>query len=197
MNNSLDSLSEEITVLTVHMSVTEEQVMVLEYENLELKEQLSLMIEKSRKRKGEATSLQVELEASLNTAESILALALERNYQMEKDMVRLKEELQTSLKWTSSTNLLSKITSQSNYNIKGLRSLNITPLYNPHRKYVSVPNNLLCLHCSRNGHLKRDCPAWKTSQEKFSVYSRQKTTPRRGPGPILKILNKKKANLPH
>ena len=41
------------------MSVIEEQVIVLEIENLELKEQLSLMIDKSGKRKGEA-SLQTE-----------------------------------------------------------------------------------------------------------------------------------------
>ncbi|XP_049364246.1 uncharacterized protein LOC125829001 [Solanum verrucosum] len=63
MNNRLDSLSEVRIVLTVHMSVIMEQVMVLETENLELKEQLSLMIEKSGKGKGEATSLQAELEA--------------------------------------------------------------------------------------------------------------------------------------
>ena len=60
MNTSLDSLSEYRTVMIVHMSVIEEQVIVLEFENLEFKEQLSLMIEKSGKRKGEATRLQKE-----------------------------------------------------------------------------------------------------------------------------------------
>ncbi|KAH0645174.1 hypothetical protein KY284_033058 [Solanum tuberosum] len=176
MNISLDSLSEEITVLTVHMSVTDEQVMVLESENLELKEQLSLMIEKSRERKRETTSLQAELEASLNTTETRLALVLERNDQMERDLTRLKKELQTSLKWTSSTILLSKITSQSNYNRKGLGSLNITPPYNPHIKYVSVLDNLLCLHCGRNSHLKGDYPAWKAFQEKLKWVPKPNTS---------------------
>ena len=46
--------------MIVHMSVIEEQVVFLEVKNLELKEPLSLMIEKSGKRKGEATSLQTE-----------------------------------------------------------------------------------------------------------------------------------------
>ncbi|XP_049358857.1 uncharacterized protein LOC125823532 [Solanum verrucosum] len=99
-----------------------EHLTVLEAENLELKNQLSIMIEKSGKRKGKATSLQVELEANLNTAETILTLPLERNDQMERDLVHLKEELQTFLKWTSSTKLLSNITSQSNCNRKGLGS---------------------------------------------------------------------------
>ncbi|KAH0682508.1 hypothetical protein KY290_023330 [Solanum tuberosum] len=161
MNNSLDSLSEEKTVMTVHMSVIEEQVTVLEAENLELKEQLSIMNEKSGKRKGEATNLQIELEANLNTAETRLALALERNDQMERDLVRLREELKNSLKWTSSTKLLSNITSQRNYNGKVLGI------------------------------------AWKASQEKFSVYSRQKIAQKRGPAPTPKSSNRKRTNLPH
>ena len=103
--------SEQKTVMIVHMLVIEEQVIVLETENLELKEQLSLMNEKSGKRKGEATRLQIELEASLNTVETRLTLALERNDQMERDLVRLRKELKHSLKWTSSTKLLSNITS--------------------------------------------------------------------------------------
>ncbi|KAH0751737.1 hypothetical protein KY285_004885 [Solanum tuberosum] len=120
MNNGLDILGEEKTVTTAHMSFIEEQLTVLEVENLELKNQLSIMIEKSGKRKGEDTSLQTELEASLNTTETRLALALERNDQMEKDLVLLREELNTSLNWTRSSELFSNITKQSNYNKKGL-----------------------------------------------------------------------------
>lgn len=44
-----------------------------------------------------------ELVAKLNTVETRLTLALERNDEVEKDLVRLKEELITSLKWTRST----------------------------------------------------------------------------------------------
>ena len=46
---------------------------------------------------------------------------------MERDMVRLREELENSLKCTRSTKLLSNITSQINYNKKGLGKLNISP----------------------------------------------------------------------
>ncbi|KAH0691226.1 hypothetical protein KY289_018584 [Solanum tuberosum] len=152
MNNSLDILGKEKTVTTTHMSFVEEQLTVLEVENLELENQLSIMIEKSGKKKGEATSLQTELEVSLNTIETRLAIALERNYDpMKRDLVLLREELNTSLKWTRSSELLSNITRQSNYNKKRLGSLNINPPYNLHSKYVSVSDNLLCLHCRRNG----------------------------------------------
>ncbi|KAH0688877.1 hypothetical protein KY289_016235 [Solanum tuberosum] len=211
MNNILDKFSAEKITLTVHISIIEEQLTVLETENLKLKEQLtvletenlklkeqlSIMNEKYSIRKGEASSFEKELEASLNTAETRLALALVRNDQMERDLVRLREELKNSLKWTSSTKLLSNITSQSNYNRKGLGSLNISPSYNPHSKYVYVSDNLLCLQCGRNGHLKRDCPAWKASQEEFSVYSRWKITQNKGPTHFPKSSNMKRTNLPH
>ncbi|KAH0683294.1 hypothetical protein KY289_021046 [Solanum tuberosum] len=81
-----NKFSEEKIALTIHMSVIEEQLTVLETENLELKEQLSIMNEKSGKRKWEASILQIELEASLNSAETSLALDLERNDQMERDL---------------------------------------------------------------------------------------------------------------
>ncbi|KAH0771660.1 hypothetical protein KY290_015641 [Solanum tuberosum] len=86
MNNSLDIYNEEKLALVGHVSVIEEQLKLLETENLELKEKLKMLSEKSGKGNEEASSLQLELEASMNTVETILALALERNDQMETDM---------------------------------------------------------------------------------------------------------------
>lgn len=79
------------------------------------------MIDKFGKSKEEATHLQAELENNLNTAKTILALGLEGNDQMERDLVPLKEELQVSLKWTSSSKQVSTITSQRNYKKRGLQ----------------------------------------------------------------------------
>ena len=87
--------------------------------------------------------------------------------------------------------------SKRNYNKKGLGSLNIIPLQNPHSKYVYVSANLLCLHCGRNGHLRGECKAWKESRERFSIYTKQKRVPRRGPGHVQNSLIKKDLKLPH
>ena len=54
--------------------------------------------------------------------------------------------------------------------------MTITPPYNPHIKYVYMSNNLFCLHCGRNGHLKGECKAWKESQERFDLYKTEKST---------------------
>lgn len=155
------------------------------------------MNEKFGKRKRENNSLQIELEASLNTIDTRLSLAFERIDQKERDMVSLIEELKDHLKWTSSIKLLPNIIIQSSYNRKRLGSLNISPPYSPHCKYMSLSNNLSCLHCGRNGHLKRDYSSWRSSQEKISVYSRQEIAQKRGLAPILKSSNKGRTDLPH
>lgn len=54
MNNGLDNSSKVNIILTVHMSVIEEQLTILDTNNLELNEQLRIMNEKSSKKKGEA-----------------------------------------------------------------------------------------------------------------------------------------------
>lgn len=77
MTNSLPKSSEDKILLVVHMSFIEEELTVLDIENIKFKEQLSIMIEKSRKRKGVASSLQIELKSSLNNVKTRLALALE------------------------------------------------------------------------------------------------------------------------
>ena len=146
------------------------------------------------KERGSFTILQAELEANLNTVETRLTLALERNDHLERDMVQVKKEINTSLIWAKSSKLLPNITSQNNYNKKGLGSLNITPLYNTHSNYVIVSNNLLCLHFCRNGNLKKHCHTWKESQENFSVYSTQKRARKGGPGPVPKSLKGKRPN---
>ena len=111
----------------------------------------------------------------------------ERSNSLERDIVKLKHELEKSLKWTKSCKLLSNVTNQSNFNKKGLGSLNISPPYNPHSKYVFVSDNLLCLHCGKNGHLKNECVSWRNSCERYSKYAEKQNVPNERPGPTESV----------
>ena len=134
----------------------------LESNNSELKNQLCQITEEAEKLNGKSNSLQAEIQEKLKNSETNLSLSLEKSNKLEQDIVKLKEELEKSLKWTKSSKLLSNVTNQSNFNKKGLGSLNISPPYNPHSKYVFVCDNLLCLHCGKNGHLKVSVLAGET-----------------------------------
>ena len=105
--------------------------------------------------------------------------------------MKLNEELEKSLKWTKSSKLLSNETNQSNFNKKGLGSLNISPPYNPHSKYVFVSDNLLCLHCGKNGHLKNECVSWRNSCERHSKYAEKQNVPNETPPP-WRVLSERK-----
>ena len=102
MKNNLYIHQEEKVALVDQTSVTEEKLIVLEAENLELKKKLEMLSEKSGKGKGKATSMQIELEASVNIVEAKLSMALDRNNQLERDLVHIKDELNKSLKWVTS-----------------------------------------------------------------------------------------------
>lgn len=89
-------------------------------------------------------------------------MSLERNAQLEKDLIKLKDELSRLVKWTASSKLLFDMTNQRNNEERDLGYVNkIDPPFNPRSKYIFVSDNLMCLHCGRNGHLKRDCVALK------------------------------------
>ena len=118
-------------------------------------------------------------------------LALEKNKSLERDFLKLKDDLANSLRWTKSSKLLSNVTNQRNYNKRGLGSLNSTPPLNTHNKYVFVSDNLLCHYCGRNGHLKRECSAWRESHERFSNYTEKKRISKGGAGPVQKPLSKR------
>ena len=93
-------------------------MVVLETENLELKEKVKRATTTIFKGKSEASRLQLDLENKLHTAEMKIKVSFERNHALERDLVRVKEELENSLKWTNSSKILTNILSQGN-NIKG------------------------------------------------------------------------------
>lgn len=73
---------------------------ILEFENLELKEKLKVC-NKILKGKGKVSNLQRKLENQLKSTELKLNMAIERNDQLERDLVHVKKELNKSLKWTT------------------------------------------------------------------------------------------------
>ena len=88
-------------------------------------------------------------------------IALERNLELERDLVRVKEELEKSLKWTNSSKILTNLIGQDNNGRRGLGCDKIKSSYNPRRKSVPDADNLLSENCCRDGNHKKDCPIFE------------------------------------
>ena len=76
---------------------------------------MNKITEEAEKLNGISNGLQAEIQVQLKNSEKKLGLSLEKSNKLEQDIVKLKEELKKSLKWTKSSKLLSNATNQSNF----------------------------------------------------------------------------------
>ena len=118
--------------------------------------------------------MHLELENKLHTAEMKTEIALERNLELERDLVRVKEELEKSLKWTNSSNILTNLIGQDNNSRRGLGCDKMKSSYNPRRKSVPDADNLLSENCCRDGNHKKDCSTLEKFEGSSSNYSKQR-----------------------
>lgn len=130
------------------LSKLEKKLNTLGSENIVLKDKLMNSFISQLKRKNEISNLQLKLEKKLKDA--------------ELKLVRAKEELNKSLKWTTFSKILDNITNQEFNNGNNLgyveKKILLTTLIT---NMSMLADNLLFINCGRNGHLKTDCPSLK------------------------------------
>ncbi|KAH0665121.1 hypothetical protein KY285_026327 [Solanum tuberosum] len=182
ISEKLGLCEDENSVLNAQMSELSIRIGILETDSLEPSEGPGTSVGGKRK----LSILEEELEEKLKILDSKLVASLETNSQLRKDLGKVKEELSHSLKWTDTSKILSNLSNQSFNGKKGLGRRPIEPPYNPHRKYMSVSDNLLCTHCGRNGHLKEKCESLRKAKERDVKFVRSENDVKKGhkgPGP--------------
>ncbi|XP_070035308.1 uncharacterized protein [Nicotiana tomentosiformis] len=102
--------------------------------------------ENSEKGKEVASEAHIKLKNELNNVKTSLCVELEKNRQLQAE---LKKE--------------------------GIGFQREKVPYNPHSKYVTVPDNWLCTHCGNNGHFKENCQARVQSVQKNKVFTEKGT----------------------
>ncbi|XP_070033086.1 uncharacterized protein [Nicotiana tomentosiformis] len=68
---------------------------------------------------------------------------------------RVKSDLEKSLNWTWSSDAITAMYTNNGGNMQGIGFQREKIPYNPHSKYVTVPDNWLCTHCGTLGTLKK------------------------------------------
>ena len=103
LTSERDTMNAELEILTENKGQFEDtmsRMVSLELKNSELKNQLCQITEEAENLNGKPNSLQAEIQEKLKNSETNLSLSLEKSNKLEQDIVKLKEELEKSLKWT-------------------------------------------------------------------------------------------------
>ncbi|XP_070055018.1 uncharacterized protein [Nicotiana tomentosiformis] len=74
----------------------------------------------------------------------------------EEELGRVKSDIEKSLKWTWSSDAITAMYTNNGGNTQGIGFQREKNPYNPHSKYVIVPDNWLCTHCGNTGHFKEN-----------------------------------------
>ncbi|XP_070048832.1 uncharacterized protein [Nicotiana tomentosiformis] len=113
-------------------------------------------LENSQKGKEVASEVHIKLESELNSVKSSLCVELEKNKQLHEELRRVKSDLEKSLKWTWSSDAITAMYTNNGGNRQGIGFQREKIPYNPHSKYVIVPDNWICTHCGNTGHFKEN-----------------------------------------
>ncbi|XP_069149941.1 uncharacterized protein [Solanum lycopersicum] len=152
-------MRDSVIDLTSERDAMNAELEILTENKVQFEETMARMFtEEAEKLNAKTNSLQAEIQEKLKNSETNLRLSLERNNKLEQDVVKLKEELEKLL--------------------SGPNPQNCCQINN-----VFVSDNLLCLHCGKNGHLKNEYVSWKNSCERYSNYAERQNVPNEKPGP--------------
>ncbi|XP_070022757.1 uncharacterized protein [Nicotiana sylvestris] len=123
----------------------------------------------------------IKLEKELNDVKTSLCGELEKDRQLQAELEKVKIDLEKSLRWTWSSDVVTAMYFNNSGNRQGIRFQKEETPYNSHNKYVTIPDNSLCTHCGNNGHIKENCQARVQSFKKNKVFT-EKVTTKEGPG---------------
>nr|XP_009759266.1 PREDICTED: uncharacterized protein LOC104211841 [Nicotiana sylvestris]XP_016458232.1 PREDICTED: uncharacterized protein LOC107781927 [Nicotiana tabacum] len=155
-------------------------MMVVESEANDLvndKDALTLELGNAEQTRDDLVVCVVDLKETIGNLENEKEVLTERitSVEQERDdlmvvVVDLKETIENSSKENDA--LVEKVA--------GIRFQRERTPYNPHSKYVTVPDNWLCTYCGNNGHFKENCQARVQSLQKNKVFV-ERVTAERGP----------------
>ncbi|XP_070043044.1 uncharacterized protein [Nicotiana tomentosiformis] len=116
-----------------------------------------------------ADETHLRLENEIKSVKSSLCVELEKNKQLREELGRVKSDLEKSLKWTWSSEVITAMYTSNGGNRQGIGFQREKSPYNPHSKYVTVPDNWLYTQCGNTSILRK--PGIMESSQQWYVDS--------------------------
>ncbi|XP_019238062.1 PREDICTED: uncharacterized protein LOC109218173 [Nicotiana attenuata] len=171
----IGDIEQERDDMVVSIVDLREQVEEVTREQNLLKKQTKKWMDNT-KGKEVASEAQLELESELKKVKTSLVGELEKNRQLQEDLKGVKNDLDKSLKWTWSSDVITSMYRSNGGNRQGIGFQKTKTSYNPHSNYVIMADNRLCNHCGQTGHYKDSCKDKIQSLQKNKVFVEKKRT---------------------
>ena len=142
---------------------------ILKNEKLGLHENINMLKENLFIKEGDYT----RVEEKLFEVEGMVEDLLKENKSLHVNIEKLETELATTKRWNKSSQALDWLNTHHSRNKKGLGYKPKRTVYPIHRKYVGLPENIVCFHCGKTGHYRYTCPLRKHANEKNERYVKQ------------------------
>ena len=109
---------------------------------------------------------------SLELKQKIESL-LEENSKLLEKLKQAETDLTTNRRWNSSSQALNWLNTHHNRTKKGLGFVTKRTIYLVNRKYMGLPENIVCFHCGKMGHYRYTCPLRRYAMEINFIYVKQ------------------------
>ena len=95
-------------------------------------------------------------------AESLLV----ENKNLHEKLKQVEVDFSTNRHWNQASQVLNWLSKNHSHGKKGLGFVKKHTVYLCNRKYVGLPENIVCYHCGKIGHVRYTCPSRKHALEK-------------------------------
>ena len=92
---------------------------------------------------------------------------------MLEKLKQVELDLAANKRWSSCSQALNWLSKNHNHGKKGLGFVNEHTIYPINRKYVGLPENIVCFHCGKTGHYRYACSLRKYAMERDSTHVKQ------------------------
>ena len=145
----------------------------IDMENFVLHEDLNKSKETlSMKEKAFATDFTRLENESFELKQKVESL-LDENRKLLEKLKQVESDLAANRRWNRSSQALNWLNTHFTRSKKGLGFVTKRTVYPVNRKYVGLPENIVCFHCGKTGHYRYACPIRRYAIERNTVYVRQ------------------------
>jgi len=109
---------------------------------------------------------------SLDLKQKMESLLVE-NKNFNEKLEQVEADFSTNRRWNQASQALYWLSKNHNHGKKGLGFVKKYTVYPCNRKYVGLPENIICFHCGKTGHYRYACSSRKYTIERNLIHVKQ------------------------